>query len=36
MNMSMTELSCTNEKPSLAELIRQKNKTKTPALPCGP
>lgn len=25
-----------NEKRSLAELIRQKNKTKTPALPCGP
>ena len=25
-----------NEQPSLAELIRQKNKTKTPALPCGP
>jgi hypothetical protein len=25
-----------NEQPSLAQLIRQKNKTKTPALPCGP
>jgi hypothetical protein len=29
-------VSCTNEQPSLAELIRQKNKTQTPALPCGP
>lgn len=25
-----------NKHPSLAELIRQKNKTETPALPCGP
>lgn len=29
-------VSCTNKQPSLAQLIRQKNKTKTPALPCGP
>jgi hypothetical protein len=29
-------VSCANEHPSLAELIRQKNKTETPALPCGP
>ncbi|MDM8559067.1 hypothetical protein [Candidatus Parabeggiatoa sp. HSG14] len=29
-------VSCTNKQPSLADLIRQKNKIQTPASPCGP
>ena len=29
-------VSGTNEQPSLAKLIRQKNKTQTSVLPCGP